>query len=76
MLPESAVLSDDKGSYVYVVDRNDKVVRRDVRTGIIADNGIAVVSGLAGDERVVERAGAFLSPGETVKPRLASPQKR
>jgi multidrug efflux pump subunit AcrA (membrane-fusion protein) len=76
MLPESAVLSDDKGSYVYVIDRDDKVARRDVKTGMIADNGIAVISGLVGDERIVERAGAFLSPGEAVKPQLASQQKR
>jgi HlyD family secretion protein len=75
MLPESALLSDARGSFVYVVDRNNKVVRRDVKTGVITNNGIAVVSGLAGDERIVQRAGAFLTPGETVKPRLAEQPK-
>jgi RND family efflux transporter MFP subunit len=74
MLPESAVLSDAKGSYVYIVDARNKVVRRDVKTGILTDNGIAIVSGLAGTERVVQRAGAFLSSGESVKPRLAAPK--
>jgi RND family efflux transporter MFP subunit len=72
MLPESAILSDAKGSYVYIVDRNNKVVRRDIKTGIITDKGIAVTAGLDGSERVVQRAGAFLSTGETVKPKLAS----
>lgn len=71
MLPESAILSDIKGSYVYVVGANNKVARRDVRTGAVTDVGIAVVSGLAGTERVVLRAGGFLSPGETVKPQTA-----
>lgn len=71
ILPESAVLSDSKGSYVYIVGPDNKVARRDVKTGSITDLGIAVVSGLAGTERIVQRAGAFLSPGETVKPRLA-----
>jgi HlyD family secretion protein len=72
MLPESAVLSDSKGSYVYVIDRNNKVVRRDVKTGMITSNGIVVVSGLTGNEQIVQRAGAFLSVGETVKPKLAA----
>lgn len=75
MLPESAVLSDNKGSYVYIVDRNNKVVRRDVKTGLITDRGIAITSGLDGSERVVQRAGAFLSTGETVKPRMAESPK-
>jgi HlyD family secretion protein len=75
MLPESALLSDARGSFVYIVDRNNKVVRRDVKTGVITNDGIAVVSGLAGDERIVQRAGAFLTPGETVKPRLAEQPK-
>jgi RND family efflux transporter MFP subunit len=74
LLPESAVLSDTKGSYVYVVDANNKVVRRDVKTGILTDRGIAIVSGLSGTERIVQRAGAFLSAGETVKPKLAAPK--
>ena len=75
LLPESAVLSDSKGSYVYIVEPNGKVARRDIKTGMLTDRGITVASGLSGSEQVVERAGAFLSPGETVKPRLATPPK-
>ena len=70
LLPESAVLSDEKGSYVYVVGADNKVARRDVRTGGISDRGVSILSGLDGTERIVARAGAFLSAGETVKPRL------
>lgn len=68
-LPESAVLSDNKGSYVYIVGPDNKVVRRDIRTGTLSSDGIAVIGGLSGNERVVLRAGAFLAEGETVKPR-------
>ena len=68
MLPDTAILSDAKGSYVYVVGKDNKVERRPVKTGLITDTGIAVISGLSGSERVVLRAGGFLSPGETVKP--------
>lgn len=69
LLPESAVLSDNKGSYVYVVDKDEKVRRRYVKTGSITDKGIVIAEGLSGNERVVLRAGAFLSDGETVKPK-------
>jgi HlyD family secretion protein len=66
MLPESAVLADNTGSYVYIVGADNKVARRAVKTGMLTDNGIAIVDGLSGSERVVLRAGAFLSPGESV----------
>lgn len=72
-LPESAILSDNAGSYVFVVGPGNKVVRRPVKTGAVAPDGIAVVQGLAGTERVVLRAGGFLQPGETVNPKLAGP---
>ena len=71
LLPESAILSDDKGSFVYVVGPNNKVVRRPVTTGMVTQTGIAVMDGLAGTERVVLRAGGFLAPGDKVVPRLA-----
>ncbi|HKX80082.1 MAG TPA: efflux RND transporter periplasmic adaptor subunit [Novosphingobium sp.] len=70
LLPESAVLADNQGSYVYIVDKDNKVVRRKVKTGILTAKGIAVTEGLAGNERIVLRAGAFLSSGETVRPKL------
>lgn len=68
MLPESAIMSDDKGSYVFIVGKDNKVVRRAVKTGMVTENGIAVASGLDGSERIVLRAGGFLTEGETVKP--------
>lgn len=71
LLPESAILSDSEGSYVYVVGKDAKVSRRSVRIGAITERGIIVLEGLTGSERVVQRAGAFLSDGETVQPKLA-----
>jgi RND family efflux transporter MFP subunit len=66
MLPESAVLSDNSGSYVYIVGPDNKVVRRAVKTGMLTGDGIVISEGLTGNERVVLRAGAFLTPGESV----------
>ena len=37
------IFSDAKGSYVYVVDRNDKVVRRDVKTGMIFSGAVYAI---------------------------------
>ena len=73
MLPESAVMSDENGSFVYVVGADKKVVRRPVKTGLVTDHGIAIVSGLTGKEQVVLRAGAFLNPGDQIKPVLQKP---
>lgn len=70
LLPESAVLSDNAGSFVYVVGKDNKVERRAIKPGMITAQGIVITEGLSGTEQVVERAGAFLAPGETVKPRL------
>ena len=69
-LPESAIMSDDRGSYVYVVNAENTVERRDVELGLINDDGIEVASGLDGSERVVLRAGGFLTVGEKVRPAL------
>ncbi|MCB2087022.1 MAG: efflux RND transporter periplasmic adaptor subunit [Sphingomonadaceae bacterium] len=69
MLPESAILSDDKGSYVYVIGKDNKALRRSVVLGTVTDDGIAIVKGLSGKEQIVLRAGGFLTEGETVVPR-------
>ena len=68
VLPESAILSDEKGSFVFIVGPNNKVEKRAIRTGPVTSKGIAVTSGLSGTESVVLRAGGFLTPGESVRP--------
>jgi RND family efflux transporter MFP subunit len=70
VLPESAVLADAKGGFVYVVGSDNKATRRDVKTGAVTEQGIAITEGLTGSEKVVLRAGGFLNPGETVNPQL------
>lgn len=67
-LPQSAILSDDGGNYVYVVDRGSVVRRRNVRLGTVTENDVAIADGLSGNERVVLSAGAFLNPGQKIAP--------
>ena len=71
ILPESAVLADDQGSFVYIIDEENKAARRAVTIGRATEQGIAISEGLSGTELVVESAGGFLNPGETVNPRRA-----
>lgn len=68
ILPESAIQTDQDGTFVYVVDGANKVQRRAVKTGTVSAEGIAIVGGLSGQESVVLRAGGFLNAGEKVRP--------
>jgi RND family efflux transporter MFP subunit len=69
VLPQSAVLSDDQGNYVYIVNSKNEVERRNIKIGTVNDTGVTIDSGLSGNEAVVVSAGPFLSPGQKVKPR-------
>ncbi|WP_296721159.1 efflux RND transporter periplasmic adaptor subunit [Erythrobacter sp.] len=68
VLPESAVLADEEGSYVFIVGEDNKTVRRAVTIGSVTKQGIAITEGLSGTEQVVLRAGGFLNAGETINP--------
>lgn len=68
LLPDSAIQSDERGSFVYVVGTDGAVARRAVKLGQVSDQGVAIVDGLNGTERVVRSAGGFLSPGQKIKP--------
>ena len=71
LLPESAVQSDPKGSFVYIVNGKNQVERRDVSVGQVSDAGVAITGGITGTEKIVTSAGAFLTPGQKVRPELA-----
>ena len=71
VLPQSAVLADDKGNFVLVVGADNRVERRGIATGVIGDQGVSIASGLSGSEKVVLSAGAFLRAGEKIAPVLA-----
>lgn len=70
MLPQSAIQSDTKGNFVYILNAKDEAERRAITTGDVSDAGVAITSGLQGTERVVITAGAFLNPGQKVRPNL------
>jgi len=69
LLPQSAVLSDEQGNYVYVVTPKNLIERRNVKVGSVSDQGVTVVEGITGQESVVLSAGPFLNPGQKVAPK-------
>ena len=68
VVPQSAILADGKGTFVYIIGDGNKVERRNVRMGSASDAGVAITEGLNGREAVVISAGPFLRIGEEVDP--------
>ena len=75
VLPQTAVLSDDKGSYVLVVNPQGKVERKSVRVTGMVPSGVTIAEGINPKDQIVTSAGAFLQEGETVKPVLIAAGK-
>ena len=65
-LPDSAVVLRDGKSYVFVIDRTNKVKQQTITTGQHRDGRIEV-DGLSTAVEVVETGGAFLSDGVAVR---------
>jgi RND family efflux transporter MFP subunit len=66
MVPIACVIIQDGYSYVFVVTEQRSVQRRRVETGMVKDNAIEILSGIAPGERVVEKGAGFLKDGEKV----------
>ena len=69
LLPQSAVLSDDNGNYVYIANAKNEIERRNIKIGTVDDRGVTIAEGLTGNEAVVLSAGPFLNPGQKINPR-------
>jgi membrane fusion protein, multidrug efflux system len=73
-VPRAAVLSDQVGDYVYVVDGDDKAQQRRVQLGQSSPALAAVTSGLNDGESVVVEGIQRVRPGQPVSPGPASSQ--
>ena len=67
VVPQTSVLTDSRGSYVYLVNASNHVERRGVRVADTSEQGVVITSGLSGSERVVTTAAGFLRDGEEVQ---------
>ena len=66
VLPQTAVLTDEQGPYVMLVDPQGRVHRRAVQVAGTDSQGVMIAGGLTAADRVVTTAGAFLLEGEQV----------
>jgi membrane fusion protein (multidrug efflux system) len=72
-VPRAAVLSDQQGDYVYVVDAQNKAQRRPIQLGQSTPSTAVVTHGLKAGERVISEGVQRVRPGMTVAPAPASP---
>src|SRR6202043_688242 len=72
-IPRAAVLSDQQGDYVYVVDAQNKAEVRRVQLGQSTPTTAVVTNGLKEGELVVSEGLQRVRPGAAVSPGPASP---
>jgi HlyD family secretion protein len=66
ILPQTAILADEQGTYVLIVGPDNKLERRKVQVAGARSEGLLISDGLTGSEQIVAIAGAFLRVGEAV----------
>ena len=72
-IPRAAVLSDQQGDYVYVVDAQNKAQRRPIQLGQSTPSTAVVSNGLKEGELVISEGLQRVRPGQTVSPSPATP---
>ncbi len=72
-IPRAAVLSDQQGDYVYVVDGQNRAEVRRIRLGQSTPSTAVITSGLKDGELVISEGVQRARPGEVVSPGPASP---
>ncbi len=72
-IPRAAVLSDQQGDYVLVVDAQNKAQERHIQLGQSTPSMAVVTSGLTEGELVISQGVQRTRPGEPVSPGPASP---
>jgi membrane fusion protein (multidrug efflux system) len=73
MIDERAVSTDQRGHYVLVVNKENKVEYRPVELGLAAGGRREVTAGLAPDDWVIVNGLQRARPGATVQPQHAEP---
>jgi multidrug efflux pump subunit AcrA (membrane-fusion protein) len=74
LIPQSAVGYDQLGNYALIVNENNTVERRNVKTGAQKNHSYVIEEGLTGDEWVVTNGVLKAFPGRQVTPERVQPQ--
>jgi membrane fusion protein, multidrug efflux system len=72
-IPRAAVLSDQQGDYVYVVDNQNKAQVRRIQQGQSTPSIAVITNGLKEGELVISEGLQRVRPGEAVSPSPATP---
>jgi membrane fusion protein, multidrug efflux system len=72
-IPRAAVLSDQQGDYVYVVDAQNKAQRRPIQLGQSTPTTAVVSNGLKEGELVISEGVQRVRPDQPVSPGPATP---
>ena len=72
-IPRAAVLSDQQGDFVYLVDAQNKAQRRPIQLGQSTPSTAVIANGLTEGELVISDGLQRVRPGEDVLPGPASP---
>ena len=72
-IPRAAVLSDQQGDYVYVVDSQNHVEQRRIQLGQSTPSTAVIMAGLKEGEAVVLEGIQRVRPGIQVNPGPAAP---
>jgi membrane fusion protein (multidrug efflux system) len=72
-IPRAAVLSDQQGDYVYIVDNQNKAQVRRIQQGQSTPSIAVITNGLKEGELVISEGLQRVRPGEAVSPAPATP---
>jgi membrane fusion protein (multidrug efflux system) len=72
-IPRAAVLSDQQGDYVYVVDAQNKAQIRRIQQGQSTPSTAVITNGLSDGELVISEGLQDIHEGETISPGPATP---
>ncbi len=67
-VPQTAILQDGQGNYVYLVDNDNRVQKRQIKVGPGTKDGVSVESGLQEGESVIVDGIQKARPGIIVQP--------
>jgi membrane fusion protein, multidrug efflux system len=73
IIPQSAIAQDQAGTYVFVVDAQNKALMRPVKVEMQRDGTAVVKDGVTAGDRVIVQGQARVRPGMTVAPSAAPP---
>lgn len=72
VIPYEALCTDIDGDYVYVVDKDNKIQRKDVEVGIYSDEYYEVKNGIEKGDKVIRNVTKDMKPGDEYVPEVAA----